>query len=118
MRAPLKLVMAALAVPISAPAASEPGDHAGDREVSDNFGVEHDTHERSDFDRAIDRAPHEAQDRAERESAVRADREASETRREAGVERRGVDAGGGNRVSVEPREGGGVVNVQRDWDPK
>ena len=135
----------ALMATVAIPAAAEPGDHV-DRERAErptrepperptreprerptreprdvrDFNIDRTPRERSTYERAIADAPREARERAERAATERAQREARESRREAGLDRPGVNVGGGNRVGgdVKPGEGRVDINISRDWNPK
>lgn len=92
------------------PASAEPGDH--------DFDFHHDTSERSDFDRAIDRAAQDARDGADRESSERAAREADANREGLDHDGLRVDVADGVSVGgdVDPSEGRAEVNIRIDTD--
>jgi hypothetical protein len=99
------IVASAIAL-VAVPALAEPGDH--------DFGFHSDHSPRSDFDRAIDRAPHEARDR-DRDAKVDRDTKAARE----GLDHEGLRADLSDRASVGVDIGLDhiSVNVRADTDP-
>ena len=99
------IIVSALAISLAAPAAADPGDH--------DFGFHSDHRERSDFDRAVDRAPREARD-IDRDARVDRDTRANRE----GLDHDGLRASIGDRASVGVDIGRDhvSVNVRADTD--